>query len=607
MLTWRALQHPMITKIPYLTLAALVLTCFTAKADDYAWGSTTGASMVQIDATTGKLQSLNYNGTAYTNFVLLNSATNNQLGSSLWLAQNSNGTLYGLSNSGTLYTIVTTLAQDVNKDTGFFATQIGSVGNSVTGSTFVTSNLLDFSSGSNLYQYNLTTKATANLGSFSNNANVSGLAYGASLYGVQYSPSPGAIELVSGVNLTPFPNSSFNGANGQSSLFVGTSVIYLADGNSSFYSYNPSTGTLAVIANNFPGGLHSLTPISVAGGGGTPTPTPTPTATPTPTPTPTPTATPNVKYAVPTGTLTVTAPETTPQLQCAPGYQYSATESSSIPNGGTFDPHGSLGVYRYCETASSTGTYANPPATTLQALALLTSVAVNDNFWPANSGFANIRAFGPYTAAQDCNAVALGDNYGRETLALVYTMGDNTQYVLDTKVIYLYPWNTGSQASAPTALISNALTRGLVQGNYSPYAGPSPTPSPYLHGDPPRVTVQMNNLYPAGTSWVIIYSGTPISNPTATGYAVIANTTATAPAGGLWTNRPAVTFELASPTPPNYVSTTATTPQTYTLAAVQQLPSSAYAIGGLNPAILNSVTFTFAAGYSVNGTVGTVK
>ena len=130
------------TKTASLTLAALALIAFAAKADDYAWGSTTGASMVQIDATTGKLQSIAYNGTAYTNFILLNTATNNQLGSSLWLAQNANGTLYGLTNNGVLYTInVSALATDVNNDVGFFCTQVSSLGVTVTGSTFISSNL----------------------------------------------------------------------------------------------------------------------------------------------------------------------------------------------------------------------------------------------------------------------------------------------------------------------------------------------------------------------------------------------------------------------------------------------------------------------------------
>jgi hypothetical protein len=55
-----------------------------------------------------------------------------------------------------------------------------------------------------------------------------------------------------------------------------------------------------------------------------------------------------------------------------------------------------------------------------------------------------------------------------------------------------------------------------------------------------------------------------------------------------------------------------TTPQTYPIAALQQLPAgygnnSSTTTPITNPAVLNTVTFTFASGFSVNGAVGTVK
>ena len=36
--------HTMITKISYLTLAAIILIAFNAKADDYAWGAINGGT-----------------------------------------------------------------------------------------------------------------------------------------------------------------------------------------------------------------------------------------------------------------------------------------------------------------------------------------------------------------------------------------------------------------------------------------------------------------------------------------------------------------------------------------------------------------------------------
>src|SRR5271165_5686460 len=288
----------MITKLPFLTYIAIVLIVFNAKADqegsqhDLAWGATTGGNMVEIDATTGQLVSISYNGTPYTTFQLLAPPTGTQngrpnnvrLGSSLWLAQNSNGTLYGMDNGGTLYTINTTLSSDQNGDVGFIATKlnVNSLGINVNGAVWISANLLDISTNQNLYQYNLANNTLSNLGSL-NNIGISGLAFNGLLYGVQFSPSPGGINLISGVNLSPQSNSSINGLSGGSSSFAGASLLYVSDGNSSFYSYNTSTDVLKTIGNSFGGGIHSLTPFSVSGGGGTPTPTPT--ATPTPSPT----------------------------------------------------------------------------------------------------------------------------------------------------------------------------------------------------------------------------------------------------------------------------------------------------------------------------------
>jgi hypothetical protein len=81
--------------------------------------------------------------------------------------------------------------------------------------------------------------------------------------------------------------------------------------------------------------------------------------------------------------------------------------------------------------------------------------------------------------------------------------------------------------------------------------------------------------------------------------------TQTAPNSGLLANQPvgsvpAVNIALAPP----FIMTPTSTPQTYTIEAVQQLPSAAY---GSNRVVLNSVTFSITAGISVNGTVGTVK
>ena len=100
-------------------------------ADDLYWGSTDGSKLVLLDATTGALDSLTYNGKSYTQFQLINTSTNNQLGSSLFITQDtSNGTLYGVTNGGQIYSINTSsLTSDVNHDVGFDATHVtGTIG-----------------------------------------------------------------------------------------------------------------------------------------------------------------------------------------------------------------------------------------------------------------------------------------------------------------------------------------------------------------------------------------------------------------------------------------------------------------------------------------------
>jgi hypothetical protein len=305
--------------------------------------------------------------------------------------------------------------------------------------------------------------------------------------------------------------------------------------------------------------------------------------------------------------LTVTAPETTPAAypgpspypECAPGYTYTSTPTASFAAGAKIDPAGTLGVYRYYQTTTNGTSY-------LPATALAASPASTVWAW---SGTPSTHTAITYTAGV-VGTTGTPFYYGRETLTLVYTSpGNGTNTVLDTKTIYQYPWNyNSSQTVAPSALFSNAVTGASDQAasNPSPYASPFPSPSPVFQGDPPRFTVAMNNLYPAGTTSVIIYPGTPVSNPTASGQQTVAITTTGAPNSGLWTTAPKISFEVAP-----YINTSATTAQTYTIAAVQTLPSPGYAVSTtaptLNPAILQTLTFTTTSGFNVNGTVGTVK
>jgi len=272
-----------------------------------------------------------------------------------------------------------------------------------------------------------------------------------------------------------------------------------------------------------------------------------------------------------------------------------------------------LEIIRFYESTSN-GTFASPPALSVASPAYVS--------WPWPSGSTLSPAVVTYTAGVVGTIVAPATTptpatiyYGRETLELVYTSAATmTQTVLSTKVIYLYPWNSnGALSAAPIATFYNALTNSQASGNASPYATPFPAASPVFQGDPPRFTIQFNNLYPAGTTSVIIYPGTPV-NPTGTAYVIPITqkttpaATATTPVGGLYAGASPITFETLGPL--TKITASTATPPTYTIAAVQTLPSG-YALSTtaptLNPAILNTLTFTTTSGFNVNGTVGTVK
>jgi len=47
-------------------------------------------------------------------------------------------------------------------------------------------------------------------------------------------------------------------------------------------------------------------------------------------------------------------------LQSASGYNYTVTAYASFPNGGKFDPHGTIGINRYWEGIDSNGNLTAP-------------------------------------------------------------------------------------------------------------------------------------------------------------------------------------------------------------------------------------------------------
>jgi hypothetical protein len=584
--------HTMNMKSMYLLLPVIILAALTARAaDDFAWASDNGGGMALIDATAGKVL-IPLGGTTAVFYRFMDSSLT-QTGKSLWVAQNPSGLLYALDNNGTLYTVVTTVRADRNGSLSFPITPIAALNITVSGTVWISSTLLDIATSQNLYQYNLTTNTITNIGAFSpvnkNNVNISGLAYlNSLLYGVQYSPSPGCIDLISGLTVSNLAPSQFQGANGQSCLLAGAALLYLSDGNSNFWSYSTLTGSLTSIASNF-GSIHALTSTSATGGSGTTTPTPSPTATPTPTPTPTPIATPMVTYDLPTGgTLNVTDLESTTAQDptpCAATASYSAAATATFATGAKIDPAGTLEIDRSYQPTPGAPSVAVP------------------TIWTWSSGPHTVTSSAGQVVNQATNT-PLSFSYGTETLALVYKSPTNgTQKILVTsRTIMVYPWAFG-QTNAPSAAIADVLGGGAAYPTPGiiPASSPFPSPSPYIfHGEFPRFTVQMNNLYPSGTTSVTLYPNDPSTNPTKTNSQTVQ--TALAPGGALELTAPLLSINLAQ-----YITPSTTAAQTYTLQVTQQLPAGYPAVTGVNPLLLNSVTFSVTSGYSVNGTVGTVK
>jgi hypothetical protein len=238
-----------------LTCAAIVLITLSAlglnaNADDIFYGSTNGSSIALIDAS---------NASVLSNFELINTQTNNALGTSLRIA--SNGTsIFGLSQSGALYTLdLSHTVMDVNHTLGYDATlQSSGIGvSNIGGLAFVSPTLLDLSTSSSLFQYNTTTHSSSLLFNFANNTMIAGIAETPSaLLGMQYSPSPGGVDqigpggsIIQGGRLQGVTQTAF-----LSLAMAQSGALYVSDGNNDLFTYNLTTesyhamGTLSGIS-----------------------------------------------------------------------------------------------------------------------------------------------------------------------------------------------------------------------------------------------------------------------------------------------------------------------------------------------------------------------
>jgi hypothetical protein len=340
--------------------------------------------------------------------------------------------------------------------------------------------------------------------------------------------------------------------------------------------------------------------------GPSPTPLPTPPATPTPSPTPFPTATPVTQLPPPIPPSYVQViTEEWPQLQYRDGSYLVGTQNPYGPYTAvvalyllvndptqftvvrTFEPRLPGNVYgpsRYVSSPGVSTQYTNGG----RLASVLTSLTVYPH--PENP-------------------------YGRETLSF-YTADNqgNPQTLLLAFRILVYPVSTAkifnslsivpNPASTPA---SGFATSPPASTSSSPYPNSSPYPIPYsspflaFTGDTARLNVEIDNAYPGGTTWVVVYPGSASATPPSSA-SEVANSRLTAPTTDLVAQRN-VFIEVGSGTSTSggLLFATSATPTTYTVQVVQFRPP--YGTNGMET--LATANFTVvSSSFKVNSQVG---
>jgi hypothetical protein len=296
-------------------------------------------------------------------------------------------------------------------------------------------------------------------------------------------------------------------------------------------------------------------------------------------------------------------------LQSASGYDYSVVGFATFPNGGSFDPQGKISILRSWQGIDANGQYTAP-----------TPSVDGGVYKPANSGFDkhNGAKLGSFTAGYpgDCTPDASTlevQGYGREIIQMVYTAyaTNNLPVVIATQYIQLYP-NTPTEGNPPTATYSNTLSPSGPLLTFTPNVSNPPVPvNVYQGNNLPRITAQITNLYPGSTSWLSIYPGDPLSNPTRTGAVPIVNSTMTDTVdNGFWertlANAHAFTFDLGTALVACGINQAALGAQTYTVEAIQKLPAAYDHTAGCvsNQNVVSSITFSVDLKFGINTQLG---
>jgi hypothetical protein len=281
-------------------------------------------------------------------------------------------------------------------------------------------------------------------------------------------------------------------------------------------------GLFIVSAGTLCNTAFGLAPGWAAGATPTPLPSPSPTPTSTASPTPTPSATPTPTPAVATYLQINTIEDPTNQYR----------DTSYVI--GTQDPYGPYNCTALMYLNS------NDP-TNFQIVRTFEPRFPNNVYGPSQPVSA------PTITAQFNKNGSLANNvgavvvyphpenpYGRETLSFWSLDSHGNQLtLLEADRIMVYPLTT---AKIFNAFVSNSAPSPIPVASPSPYPNPSPypipdpAPSPGINftGDTARLNVEIDDAYPGGTTWVVVYPGNALTTPPSTA-AIVQNSLLTAP------------------------------------------------------------------------------
>src|SRR5271165_7149633 len=350
----------------------------------------------------------------------------------------------------------------------------------------------------------------------------------------------------------------------------------------------------------------------------TPLPTPPPTPTPTPTPFPTPTPVTTLPTPVPPSYVQVITVES-PQLQYRDDSMLAGTAN---PPGGPFTAVVSMYLTSSDPTQFEVVRTFQPrfPGSVYGAAQPVSSPTVSASYTRSGQLANNVTMLTVYPHPEN--------PYGKDTLT-VYTVDSRGNIILPALTpgsipILVYPVSTAkiynSLSFFPTSAPTSSPSAGFATSppsttSSSPYPSPSPfgipypsptpgtTPNPLVNftGDTARLDVEIDNAYPGGTTWVVVYPGAPSAAPPASAREV-ANSRLTAPTTDLVAERDVfIEVGTGTNTQGGLLFPATTTPTAYTIQVVQFRPP--YGTNGMET--LATANFTVvSSSFNVNSQVG---